>query len=332
MTNSRSRSTFTLDRARQVLDLQDGVISRAQLTAVGAKEHDIRRLIRQRHLTVLHPGVLINHTGAPSWQQRAWAAVLYAWPAALAGQSALRAENGPGWRGCAETDPIEVAISQSRRAVAPPGVRIRRVTQFDTRVRLDKHPPRVRVEEATLDAAIAATDDFATIEVLAAAVRSRLTTATRLQEALEERDRVPARDWMLALLLDIAKGTQSVLEHGYLSYVERAHGLPHSVRQLRARGSRGAVYRDVSYVEYDTHLELDGRLDHDTVAGKDADLDRDLDAAVSGARTARLGWGQVYRRPCVTAAKVARILRAQGWAGRPHACGPGCTITQQFAA
>jgi hypothetical protein len=202
----------------------------------------------------------------------------------------------------------------------------------DHRAECRNRKPQFRQGRFSARSRTAATDDFATIEVLAAAVRSRLTTATRLQEALEERDRVPARDWMLALLLDIAKGTQSVLEHGYLSYVERAHGLPHSVRQLRARGSRGAVYRDVSYVEYDTHLELDGRLDHDTVAGKDADLDRDLDAAVSGARTARLGWGQVYRRPCVTAAKVARILRAQGWAGRPHACGPGCTITQQFAA
>ena len=42
----------------------------------------------RKELVVLFPGVYVDHTGRASWIQRAWGAVLYAWPAALAGESA----------------------------------------------------------------------------------------------------------------------------------------------------------------------------------------------------------------------------------------------------
>ena len=45
---------------------------------------------------MVHPGVYVNHTGELTWLQRAWAAVLFAWPAALSHDSALRAADGPG--------------------------------------------------------------------------------------------------------------------------------------------------------------------------------------------------------------------------------------------
>ena len=54
---------------------------------------DLARLLRE--LVEVLRGVYVEHTGPPSWQQRAWAAVLRAWPAALADQSAWRAFEGP---------------------------------------------------------------------------------------------------------------------------------------------------------------------------------------------------------------------------------------------
>jgi hypothetical protein len=86
------------------------------------------------------------------------------------------------------------------------------------------------------------------------------------------------------------------------------------------------MYRDVSYLRYGLLVELDGRLFHDTVHQRDRDLDRDLDAAVDGRATVRLGWDQVYGRPCRTAGAIGRILQARGWNGAPVRCGPACTV------
>jgi hypothetical protein len=59
-------------------------------------------------------------------------------------------------------------------------------------------------------------------------------------------------------------------------------------------------------------------------------LERDLDLAVIGHATLRLTYGQVFDRACSTAGKVARLLVARGWQGRPVACGPDCVAEQAF--
>ena len=180
---------------------QAGVISRVQAQANGLSEGDVRRLLRRREWVKVHPGVYVNHTGELTWLQRAWAAVLFAWPAA---------------------------------------------------------------------------------------------------------------------------GACSVLEHGYLIRVERAHGLPRAERQRRATATLGVVYRDV---EYDTFIvELDGRLFHDSAAQRDRDIDRDLDAAVDGRTNIRLGYGQVFDRPCLTALRLAALLHQRGWRGTSTPCGASCAV------
>lgn len=72
------------------LELQDGVASRAQLTFGAYTPNDIRRAIRRREMQLVHRGVYVTHTGPLTWRQRAWAAVLYAEPAALCGPSNTR--------------------------------------------------------------------------------------------------------------------------------------------------------------------------------------------------------------------------------------------------
>ena len=73
-------------------------------------------------------------------------------------------------------------------------------------------------------------------------------------------------------------------------------------------------------------FELDGRLFHDTTAQRDKDMDRDLLTAVGGQDTVRLSYGQVYDRPCWTAAAVALLLESAGWEGQPRRCGPDCWV------
>ncbi|SHV51415.1 Uncharacterised protein [Mycobacteroides abscessus subsp. abscessus] len=296
-----------------ILGRQAGVISRRQVLAAGRHDPYIRRMVRRNEWARIHDGVYINHTGSPSWQQRAWAAVLYASPAALCLESAMQHE-GPV---------IHVAVDRNRTAlVEPDGVRIHHVAHLDQRVLWHVGPPRLRYEEAALDVACRAAE-FEAIAGLADACQSRRTTAQRLLRVLDSRRRVPRRRWLRAILVDIAEGTCSVLEQRYLDRVERAHGLPRGTRQARSASPSGVRYRDVEYGKR-LAVELDGRLFHDSAVARNNDIERDLDAAVDGRSTVRLSYQQVFDRPCQTAAKIAQILRRRGIAVRGHPCGPGC--------
>jgi hypothetical protein len=307
----------------ELLELQDGVIARWQAIELGCTPNDIRRKLRGREWASVFPGVYVNHTGPLTWQQRAWAAVQLAWPAALCHSTAIRAADGPGRRGFDEAAPLHVAVDRDRKFVADPAqIVAHRVAGLKGKVNWNLRPPRVRIEHAVLDVAAEAEDDFAAIETLSNAVQSRRTTAPRIRAVLDERPRIPRRAFLASVLGDIADGTCSVLEHGYLTKVERPHGLPSADRQLSG-SARGPVYRDVTYVAQALVVELDGRLFHDNAAARDKDLDRDLDAAIDGLSTVRVGWGQVYRRPCRTAERIGRLLQQSGWAGVPTRC-PSC--------
>jgi hypothetical protein len=181
----------------------------------------------------------------------------------------------------------------------------------------------VRLEHALLDVASDACDDATAIAVLADACQSGRTTPARLADRLRLRVRLPRRKFLLLVLEDVANGTYSVLEHRYLTRVERPHGLPTAKRQRRVKPGRSAGYRDVEYLGTATVVELDGRLGHQWQQDRWGDLDRDVDSAVGGDLTVRLGWRQVLD-PCGTAVRVARVLAARGWTGTLRPCGPGC--------
>lgn len=190
----------------------------------------------------------------------------------------------------------------------------------------DSRPRRLSIEEATLAAIWDRPQDLDRIELLAQVARSRQTSATRLLDTLDQHQRMYRQQWTRDILCDIRDGTNSVLEHGYLHHVERPHQLPASVRQLREHLAGTLVIRDVAYVEFGLVVELDGRLDHSSVAARDKDIDRDLALALDGRASVRLGWGQVYDRPCHTAVRVARLLATRGWTGNPRPCGPTCHL------
>lgn len=309
--------------------MQSGVVSRAQLVASGASPHDLARWVRRRQLRRVQRGIYVDHTGEPSWVQRAWVGCLAHAPAALAGPSALRAVQGPGWRGHDDSGPIHLAIDHTRRVVVAPGHRVRRVVDLDPRVLWSASPPRMRTEEAVLDVALARLDRIGRISALADVCQAGRTTAARVAAALDARPRVSDRAWLAGVLTDIAEGTCSTLEHGFLTLVERPHGLPTPLRQARDSSTLGGVRRDVDYAPLPLALELDGRLFHDNATQRDRDLDRDLDLITTGRRTVRLGWGQVYDRPCATAARLARVLISVGWTGSCRPCGPTCPVTER---
>lgn len=322
-----------MDELAELIAEQDGVVSRRQVLALGLRPHDVERMLRRRELTAVHPGVYVAHTGPLTWRQRAWAAVLHAGPgAALSHTSAVRINEGPGRRGSeglgADARDIEVAVDADRRVGSAVGVRVHRVRQLATRVQPHLDPPRVRYDDAILDVALAARTRLDAVAVLADACGGRRTTAARLLRTASTRSRLPDRAWLVGVLEDVAQGTCSVLEHGYLTLVLRPHGLPEGRRQVRRTSAGRTTYADVDHDGL--VVELDGRLVHGSAQAHDLDLRRDLDAATDGVATLRLGYGQVFRDPCATAAQVAVVLGGRGWSGRPARC-PRCHWQQSGA-
>jgi hypothetical protein len=313
-----------MDEIARLLSDQSGVISRKQVIDLGGRPSDIERALRRREWVRILPGVFVDHTGPPTWIQRAWAGVLFYEPAALGGLSALRAVTGPGWRRCPDDRPIEIVVDLGRKPKRVDGYEPRRRSGFDVDVLHNASPPRLRTEQAVLDVAARTANQLDIVGLLADVCQRRRTTASRLVQALDQRQRIPRRRWLRAVLCDIADGTHSVLEHGYLTKVERAHGLPRGQRQVRS-ASGPKRYRDVVYLRYGLAVEPDG-LYHDSADQRDADLERDLDAAVDGLDTVRVGWGQVFGRACRTAARMAILLQQRGWAGVPRRCGPDCDL------
>ncbi|MGB0101491.1 MAG: type IV toxin-antitoxin system AbiEi family antitoxin domain-containing protein [Nocardioides sp.] len=308
------------DELPRLLADQDDVASWAQLIETGLAAPDVDRMLRRRQLVRVHRRVYVAHTGPLTPRQRSWAAVLYAAPAALCGPSAL-ADPEPD-------RPVHVAIDASRRLAGTPGVRLHRRRRFDELVQANATPPRLRYDVLVLDRVAAAPTELDVVRAIADAVGSRRTTAARLRSELADRSRMPRRRWVGAVLDDVATGACSVLEHGYLTRVERAHGLPTANRQVVRAGSRGREYRDA---EYDLGLcvELDGRSAHDSFEAGQRDAGRDLDDEAEGRQVLRLRWSQVFGTPCRTASRVGRTLQRLGWTGSPRPCGPGCGIVER---
>lgn len=303
-----------------LLDRQSGVVSRAQVLDLGLTTNDLRRLVRRRDLTRVHPGVFVDHTGVPSWTQHAWAAVLHAWPAVLCDASALRTY---GLDVPDQGGEVEVLVAADRHPRAPDGVRIHRSRDMSDAL-WHASPPRLRLEAAVVRVVARAPDEHVAVRVLTDAVGSRRTTPARLQAVMDRTPRLARRALLTGVLADAAEGTHSVLERGWLHRVERPHGLPRSTRQARGTVGGRAVYRDVVISAYGVVVELDGRAHHGTTAARHRDLDRDLAAAADGWVTVRLAWGQVMGDPCGTVQRLGALLRLRGWPGEVGRC-PDCS-------
>ncbi len=309
-----------MDDWTALLARQAGIVTRRQALDHGMTPAGIARAVRRGEMIRVHPRVFVLHNGPLSWVERAWAAVLWAEPAGLCGVSALRASHAKDLT-IRDDQPIHVVVDRGRHLVPPRGVVVHRSAHAHDRVQTNLSPPRVRYEHTVLDLAEAAPVDLDAVAVLSDACGARRTTADRLLDTLSTRPWVRRRVWVAAVLADIASGTCSVLEHGYLTRVERKHGLPEGRRQVSARTGGRAMWRDVKYEELGLLVELDGRLGHTVLRDRDRDLGRDLDAlAVDDALTVRLGYGQVFGTGCHTAARLATVLSRLGWSGDARSC------------
>ena len=310
------RQGMELEATSDLRRRQSGVIARRQLVEGGADDADIRRWVRRRELSRVHPGVYVDHTGELSWLSRAWAAVLLHWPAVLCDRSVV--EPGSGL--------VHVAVARERSPGSGRGIRVHRLADLDARAQWQLSPPRLRLEDALIGVASGARVRHHALALLVDACRRRVTTAQRLVAELERHPRAAHRAWLSAVLAEAVVGVHPMLESTYLRRVERAHALPKAERQSREVTPDGVVYRDAVYREQRLVVELDGRLGHELSHDRWDDQDRDLLGAGDDLLTLRLGWRHCESTPCRTALRLARVLRARGWRGRPRPCGDGCPI------
>ena len=106
-------------------------------------------------------------------------------------------------------------------------------------------PPRVRLEQALLDACDA-TSAAGAIDLVLRATQRRLTTADLLRVTIAQRSRVRWRSRLLAVLQQVEAGVASPLELEYRRAVECRHRLPVGLRNVREEGPNGrSWYRDV---------------------------------------------------------------------------------------
>lgn len=305
---------------------QEGVISRAQVLGLGGDDVDIRRKLRRREWAPVHPGVYVAHTGPLTRSQRIWAAVLLHWPAAVHRETAMELHGlRQDRRRRRPEEPVRLVIDAARRTpAAVPGIEVERLRSAQSWLTPHRWPPRVEVELALLKVA-SGRDLAGAIAVLADGCQQRRTDVPRLLQAMDRLPTLRGRAVFVEILRDVASGAHSVLETRYLRHVERAHGLPVAQRQVREDSAGRVAIRDVKYAAQGVLVELDGRFGHSDAVDRWADLDRDLAAAQRALVTIRLGWAQVLS-PCRVAEAVAVILRARGWDGAPHPCGPDCVV------
>ena len=211
---------------------------------------------------------------------------------------------------------VTLAIDHARRVRNQPGMRTLRVSKLDDKVLWNLTPPRLRVELAVLQVAserLSRRGEAAAVAVLADACQRRVTTPSRLCASLNDLPSLGGRGFLRLVLSDVAQGAYSVLEHRYLTRVERAHALPRASRQHPFKRTTSG-FRDVYYEKQRLLVELDGRLGHEWASDQWDDLERDLRSATEGLQTVRLGWGAVSSS-CKLAGLMSGVLGVRGWTG-----------------
>jgi hypothetical protein len=307
---------------------QDGVLSRKQALDGGMSGDAIDHLLQAGRWQVIRRGVYLVNTGRLSRQAALWAVVYRVGPGvALSHQTAAELTKLSDERSSA----IHVTIDTRRRVLPMTGVVIHRSSRIAGAVHPTLQPPRTRIEETVLDLTDLATTFDTAFGLVSTACQRRLTTTTKLAEAMKQRPRTRWRTELNLALAEIGDGVHSVLEYRYVRRVERPHGLPTAIRQVRTAIDGRRRYLDNLYESYTLCVELDGMQAHPDDQ-RWLDLRRANAITERGITILRYGWVDIDRHACQTAAQVGAVLQAHGWRGRVRPCRPSCPAPGQLAS
>ncbi|MFC6707487.1 hypothetical protein [Flexivirga alba] len=267
--------------AAQLAADHGGVVHRNELARYGVGRNAIRdeigagRWFRAgRHTVAIDAPVL--GTEALRW----WAVWESGAGARLDGVSALLSDGMTGFTAAA----IDVTLPARNRHHALAGVRLHRV---------DCPPPmrgagipRVAVELATIHGAQWAVSDRQAALVICLPIQQRLLLPARLQLAWRGVGRSARRQFINAVIADVADGAHSLGELDF-TRMARIYGLPTPSHQVVRSGPRGRVYLDISWDEVGLVVEIDGGH-HALALNPVDDALRQNDRVVVGERVLRI--------------------------------------------
>jgi hypothetical protein len=161
----------------------DRVISRAELVRLGVSERMVAaRCVPSGPWTRLLPGIVMLHTGTPTWRQRIAAAVRYAGPSAV-----LTGIIGAwllGLRRLPSKHEIHVLVPAERRRQSQRGLVVERTTRLPQATQSAGFPV-APVSRALIDGVRRMRDIDQIRAILAEAVQRRVLNATDLQTELD---------------------------------------------------------------------------------------------------------------------------------------------------
>jgi len=248
------------DEWTRLATAQHGLLTRAQLRALGVDRWAVRHRVDAGRWLELTPTVISTTTGDLSRQQMMWLGVLHGGPEALIGDlSAAELAGLRNWH----RDDITVWVPKDADVGAGcHGIRFTPTRRGLAELRSRSSGlPRSRVEPAVLRFASVQRSTRTAEGVLAASVQQQLTSPGRLLEWVDKMAPLRGAQRFRLVLAEIAGGAQSVAEID-IARMCRRYGLMLPTRQVRRRDASGRLrYTDCEWRLADGTvrvLEVDG--------------------------------------------------------------------------
>lgn len=254
----------------ELLETQGGVVGRRQALVGGLTVEGWRWRRASKRCQELLPGVVVMHTGTPTFAEKVQAAIVYGGDGAAVSGDALLHVLAP--KRASEPERIDVAVAASRQVAPVRFFRPHRVSRLAELAHPVRVPRQIRVAPGALQAASWARSDRAAEWRVAAAVQSRLVTVPALREALVLLPRLKRRRAIRLVLDDVELGAHARTELDFLAFLRR-NGLPLPDQlQFKVRAD-GVRYLDAWWEAQRVAAEIDG-VHHMTVGTWDEDTRR----------------------------------------------------------
>jgi hypothetical protein len=298
------RREVVMDRAvAAIADRQGGVVSRAQLLALGLGVAAIDHRVRTGRLHVVHRGVYsVGHRVLGAVGRR-WAAVLACGPGAVLSHTSA----ADAWEiRASASGTMHVTVGPGGRAPGR-GIRAhrRRALPADEATQLDGLPITTPAR-TLLDLAAGGLRGRRLEAALDRAERLRILDFAELRALLE---RYPGRPGSPALKAQLSRyvagsmKTRSVLEELSIELCD-TYGLPRPVSNAVIEGRE----RDFHWPHARLVVEADSYTWHRSPSALNDDRERDAVLVVAGFRVLRFTWEQVTRRRTYVAGAILRAL------------------------
>lgn len=244
-----------------VVDRQEGVLTRRQLAAAGFPDRRVRTALDARRWRTFGRTVVVLHNGTLTPRQREWVAVLL--PDKAAALAGLSAATAAGLRGF-EPDQVHIVVGHDTQVSAPRWVKLHESRRFGVAdINPVAAPPRTRAARAVIDAATWSWPPRRACAILCAAVQQRVVPADRLLTELRRAGRIRHVRIMRDILGDIGGGGHTLAEID-LGPLALQAGLPRPRRQVLRPEPNGRVrYIDAGFDLPDgtvLAVEIDGAV------------------------------------------------------------------------